>query len=230
MTSNIRRVSSPSHPITFEFGEEPNQATVSLSQEYDISLAKDFEMSIVLAQPHQYALLYLNFVEFIFIYVSLSLFVSNRPCSRVQQDADGNKMVMVSVFPDLALDEDVDVQTEMIFVIDRSGSMAGSRMTQGNTINLSSRSILFYSVISIIWSNYKIIFTVKNTMQIFMRSLAQGVMFQILGFGTNTDPLFKKKGKGKDMYTDFSTTVAYNDSSLETATKHINSMKADLGG
>jgi len=52
----------------------------------------------------------------------------------VQQDADGNKVAMVSVFPDLTLDEDVDVQTEMIFVIDRSGSMAGSRMTQGNTL------------------------------------------------------------------------------------------------
>ena len=73
MTSNIRRVSSPSHPITFEFGEEPNQATVSLSQEYDISLAKDFEMSIVLAQPHQYALPHLNFALNSYVYLFICI-------------------------------------------------------------------------------------------------------------------------------------------------------------
>lgn len=55
MTSNIRSLSSPSHPITFEFGEEPNQATVTLSSESpQASAAKDFIIYTKLAQPHQY--------------------------------------------------------------------------------------------------------------------------------------------------------------------------------
>src|SRR5690242_1180554 len=67
-------------------------------------------------------------------------------------------------------------------------------------------------------------------MQIFLRSVAQGVRFQMLGFGTNTVPLFTKKGRGKEMYNTFSTTMDYNDSTLETATKHVAGMRADQGG
>jgi hypothetical protein len=55
MTSNIRSLSSPSHPITFEFGEEPNQATVTLSDSAQAQAAKDLIVLTKLAKPHQYA-------------------------------------------------------------------------------------------------------------------------------------------------------------------------------
>ena len=68
-------------------------------------------------------------------------------------------------------------------------------------------------------------------MQIFLRSLAQGVMFQIIGFGTNTDPLFKKKEKTRfGAPRDVSAIVEYNDETLEAATKYVKDMKANLGG
>ena len=53
MTSNIRSLSSPSHPISFEFGEEPTQAQVLLGAE-GATLQKDFILNVKLAKPHEY--------------------------------------------------------------------------------------------------------------------------------------------------------------------------------
>ena len=52
MTSNIKSVSSPSHPIQFEFSDEgPQKATVTLAQnEEGAPLGKDFELLVALAQ------------------------------------------------------------------------------------------------------------------------------------------------------------------------------------
>ncbi len=74
-----------------------------------------------------------------------------------------SKTVMVSLFPQLELADDEDIYTEMIFIVDRSGSMSGSRMNQ-----------------------------VKDTLQIFLRSLGEGTMFNIIGFGTSTQHLFRE--------------------------------------
>lgn len=53
MTSNIRSLSSPSHPISFEFGEEPTQATVTLTDDAQASAPKDFVVLTKLAKPHE---------------------------------------------------------------------------------------------------------------------------------------------------------------------------------
>ena len=45
MTSNIKKVSSPSHPIDFEFGETPAEARVVLGGGEGEPLKKDFEVS-----------------------------------------------------------------------------------------------------------------------------------------------------------------------------------------
>lgn len=85
-----------------------------------------------------------------------------RPCCRVEVDEKGNKTVMAAIYPQLELADEEDVYTEMIFIVDRSGSMSGARINQ-----------------------------VKDTLQIFLRSLGEGTMFNIIGFGTNTEQLFK---------------------------------------
>ena len=52
MTSNIKSVSSPSHPIQFEFSDDgPQKAKVTLAQnEEGVPLGKDFELLVALAQ------------------------------------------------------------------------------------------------------------------------------------------------------------------------------------
>lgn len=61
MTSNIRSLSSPSHPISFEFGEEPTQAQVLLGAE-GATLQKDFVLNVKLAKPHEYVPFFLPFL------------------------------------------------------------------------------------------------------------------------------------------------------------------------
>lgn len=68
MTSNIRSLSSPSHPISFEFGEEPTKAQVALGDSSEV-VTKDFVLNVKLAQPHQYV---------VYISLSLSLSLTNK--------------------------------------------------------------------------------------------------------------------------------------------------------
>jgi hypothetical protein len=57
MSSNIKSVSSPSHPIKFEFGDSPAKAAVELAQNEDgVPLGKDFEILVSLAQPNKFVL------------------------------------------------------------------------------------------------------------------------------------------------------------------------------
>jgi hypothetical protein len=73
---------------------------------------------------------------------------------RVKQDA-----VTISLFPKVEIQD--DPVCEIIFLVDRSGSMAGSRMNQ-----------------------------TKNALQIFLRSLPVGTKFNIVGFGDTYEKLF----------------------------------------
>jgi hypothetical protein len=88
----------------------------------------------------------------------------------VDDKDSARKTLMVSLFPQLELGDDEDVCTEMIFIVDRSGSMSGGRIKQ-----------------------------VKNTLQIFLRSLSEGTFFNIIGFGSRTHHLF---GQGSVEYND----------------------------
>jgi hypothetical protein len=55
MTSKIKSVSSPSHPIQYEAGDTPMQARIVLVKE-DVGtpLVKNFELNIALAEPNKY--------------------------------------------------------------------------------------------------------------------------------------------------------------------------------
>jgi hypothetical protein len=59
---------------------------------------------------------------------------------------------------------------------------------------------------------------VKQTLEIFLRSLPEGTLFNIIGFGTNFEKLFTEGS------------LEYNDKTLETASNHVKKMFADLGG
>lgn len=98
--------------------------------------------------------------------IQVAPITNSRPICRVQSDDKGRKVAMVAVYPKLELAEDETLFSEIIFVIDRydcsfsclmnrSGSMAGARINQ-----------------------------VKSCMQILLKSLAEGTLFNIYGFGT----------------------------------------------
>ncbi len=96
MTSNIKSISSPTHPIQFEFGDSPAKAAVSLANEEGAPLGKDFDLFVTLATP-------------------------SKTCARVQHDEAGNPIAMVALYPEFK--EDEQFVNEMIFLVDRSGSM-----------------------------------------------------------------------------------------------------------
>jgi hypothetical protein len=59
---------------------------------------------------------------------------------------------------------------------------------------------------------------VRDTMIIFLRSLSEGTLFNIVGFGTNHNSLFPEGSQ------------AYNDKTLELADQYVQNMTADMGG
>jgi hypothetical protein len=59
---------------------------------------------------------------------------------------------------------------------------------------------------------------VKRTLEIFLRSLPEGTLFNIIGFGTGFEKLFKEGS------------VEYNDKTLNIANEHVKVMQANLGG
>eukprot|EP00727_Mastigamoeba_balamuthi_P009895 m51a1_g5528 hypothetical protein (806) ;mRNA; f:439156-442501 len=160
MGTNIKSITSKTHPITFEFGDAMNKASVSYALEEPPSTPDDFVLQVKLADPHQ-------------------------PMSRVQQDSAGSSVAMLSFYPKLEAETS---ETELLFLVDRSGSMAGSSMRQ-----------------------------VKETLQFFLRSLSEGVVFNIIGFGTSHQMLFGES-------------QPYNDTSLDKAAAHVASLEANLGG
>ncbi|KAL6063824.1 von Willebrand factor A domain-containing protein 5A [Balamuthia mandrillaris] len=70
--------------------------------------------------------------------------------------------VMLSFFPKLN-GEDMETITEMVFVVDRSGSMAGSRIEQA-----------------------------KNALFLFLQSIPLGTRFNVVGFGSHFTQLFSE--------------------------------------
>eukprot|EP00658_Telonema_sp_P-2_P016830 TRINITY_DN16516_c0_g1_i2.p1 TRINITY_DN16516_c0_g1~~TRINITY_DN16516_c0_g1_i2.p1 ORF type:complete len:491 (+),score=97.06 TRINITY_DN16516_c0_g1_i2:210-1682(+) len=77
---------------------------------------------------------------------------------------------------------------EIVFLLDRSGSMSGSRISQA-----------------------------KNMLELFLHSLPQTSMFNIIGFGSTVRRLF-----GRSEW--------YDDHTLQAGLKHARGVEADLGG
>ncbi|ELR24909.1 von Willebrand factor type A domain containing protein [Acanthamoeba castellanii str. Neff] len=93
--------------------------------------------------------------------------------------------VMLSLYPKFI---EVEQKREFIFLLDRSGSMAGSSMNDA-----------------------------KNALQLFLRSLPEGCKFNIVGFGSKYEFLFRQSR-------------AYDDRSLQEASDAVPRMNANMGG
>eukprot|EP01124_Arcella_intermedia_P031428 TRINITY_DN7081_c0_g2_i1.p1 TRINITY_DN7081_c0_g2~~TRINITY_DN7081_c0_g2_i1.p1 ORF type:complete len:682 (+),score=178.76 TRINITY_DN7081_c0_g2_i1:152-2047(+) len=105
--------------------------------------------------------------------------------SKISENDTG--AMMVSLNPDLR-EVKSNTQSEIIFLIDRSGSMAGSRIEQA-----------------------------KNALQLFLRALPIGTLFNIWGFGSSY---------GK-MKTD---SIAFSNKTLKETSQYVNNITANLGG
>lgn len=81
-----------------------------------------------------------------------------------------------------------DLPKEFIFLLDRSGSMQGSAISAA-----------------------------QSALQLFLRSLPVGCLFDIVGFGSSWRSLFEGS-------------VAYDEKSLNKASKHVKFVQADMGG
>ncbi len=82
------------------------------------------------------------------------------------EEHEGSLAAMVTLFPHLQFQ---DVPVEIIFVIDRSGSMGGGRIKDA-----------------------------RDAMQLFMRALPEDCYFNIIGFGSRYESLFPDSKKYDD--------------------------------
>eukprot|EP01124_Arcella_intermedia_P027044 TRINITY_DN5211_c0_g1_i2.p1 TRINITY_DN5211_c0_g1~~TRINITY_DN5211_c0_g1_i2.p1 ORF type:complete len:873 (+),score=253.22 TRINITY_DN5211_c0_g1_i2:41-2659(+) len=114
-----------------------------------------------------------------------SNFFSIAPFPTKQQNTIPPALV-ISLYPQIETSE--DILSEIIFLVDQSGSMSGTRINQA-----------------------------KNALQLFLRSLPQHSLFNIIGFGSKFSSLFTSSQK-------------LTESTLATATKHVSRMEANMGG
>jgi Ca-activated chloride channel family protein len=138
---------------------EDGRATVRLSGR-EAALDRDVVLKIALAETHE-------------------------PRALVERGPDGRAYALLSFRPRL---EAAPAPAEVLFVVDRSGSMQGTSIAEA-----------------------------RNALQLALRSLRPGCLFNIVGFGSTFASLFP-------------TSRPYDDASLAEATRHVQGLEADLGG
>eukprot|EP01090_Pellita_catalonica_P001771 TRINITY_DN1150_c0_g1_i1.p1 TRINITY_DN1150_c0_g1~~TRINITY_DN1150_c0_g1_i1.p1 ORF type:complete len:326 (+),score=61.99 TRINITY_DN1150_c0_g1_i1:117-1094(+) len=144
MSGPITSITSSSHQIKQQIENNNNSAVVTLQttgKNDKRSKCKDFIMEIQLESPHE-------------------AFIQS------ETDSEGNAVAMVSLFPELNIADDEDICTEIIFLVDRSGSMSGSRIQHA-----------------------------KAALATCVQTLFEGSLFNIVGFGDDADFLFKQSVK-----------------------------------
>ena len=163
MPSAIRGVESPSHPVSIDLDGSRGRVTLGTAE---TALDRDFVLVVRLAE-------------------------AVRPAVLVERAPDGTHVAMLTfaprfgeggiVAPDAA-------KGEIVFVVDRSGSMGGSSIDEA-----------------------------RNALQLCLRSLPAGILFNIVGFGSTFQKLFPKSRP-------------YDERSLAEASAHVKTLAADLGG
>jgi Ca-activated chloride channel family protein len=128
----VRRIESPSHPISIEF--DGNRASVTLAQE-QVALDRDL---VLLVSPSE----------------------AVAPQIVLERTKSGRTAAAVTFRPQFGGER---VPADVVFVVDRSGSMNGSSIEQ-----------------------------VQNALQICLRSLESGCNFNIVGFGSRFESLFSE--------------------------------------
>jgi Ca-activated chloride channel homolog len=128
----VRRIESPSHPISVDL--DADGATVTLSQEH-VALDRDL---VLLVTPTE----------------------ATVPQVVLERGREGRIAAAITFRPTFVT---ACVPSDIVFVIDRSGSMQGSSIEQ-----------------------------VRNALQICLRSLESGCCFNIVGFGSTFESLFSE--------------------------------------
>lgn len=163
MPSAIRGVESPSHPVSIDL--DGSHGTVTLGTA-ETALDRDFVLVVRLAE-------------------------SGKPAVLVERAPDGTHVAMLTFAPRFgeggtgAADA---ARGEIVFLVDRSGSMKGSSIEEA-----------------------------RNALQLSLRSLPAGILFNIVGFGSTFEKLFPKSRP-------------YDEKSLAEASAHVKTLAADLGG
>ncbi|KAJ6246470.1 von willebrand factor a domain-containing protein 5a [Anaeramoeba flamelloides] len=136
MRSDIKEITCKTHEITPKLNKHFGSVTIRPKEK---EFGKDVVLKIKLTKPHQPG-----------VQVGISPIAPEKE----------KQCAMLTFFPDL---EDCDVKTELIFLIDRSGSMSGKRIAN-----------------------------VRDLMNIFLHSLPDTCKFNIIGFGSSYKTLFKE--------------------------------------
>lgn len=112
------------------------------------------------------------------------------PSVRVERAPDGTRVAMLTFVPRFGGEGPLagSAKGEVVFLVDRSGSMEGTSIAEA-----------------------------KNALQLCLRSLAPGLLFNVVGFGSHHESLFPASRP-------------YDDASLAEASRHVAGLKADLGG
>jgi Ca-activated chloride channel family protein len=127
----VASVACPSHPA--QVAVEGNRARVELMGA-NVQLDRDFVLDIALTRPFE-------------------------PCAVVAPDGAGAHALMINLYPDLG--QYARQAAEYVFVVDRSGSMAGESIEQA-----------------------------LNALRLALRSLEEGDAFNIVGFGSRFQLMF----------------------------------------
>ena len=145
--SAISEITSPSNALRVEIDEaEKNQAKVSLTEAHKFD--KDVVVHILTREPFKPQAIVENGIKI-----------------EGKEDKEGfmaSPVVMLNFFPEFKSPESSDVG-EFVFVVDRSGSMSGSRNNSA-----------------------------KETLLLFLKSLPDGCYFNVVGFGSSYKTLFNK--------------------------------------
>jgi hypothetical protein len=117
----------------------------------------------------------------------LKIRLADAPAARVwlEKDESGRTAALLAFEPRI---ETREAKAEMVFLVDRSGSMGGSSIREA-----------------------------CNALQLSLRRLRAGCLFNIVGFGTRFEPLFPESRP-------------YDEASLADATRAIQSFDESLGG
>jgi Ca-activated chloride channel family protein len=117
----------------------------------------------------------------------LKIRLADAPAARVwvEKDESGRTAAVLAFEPRI---ETREAKTEMVFLVDRSGSMGGSSIQEA-----------------------------CNALQLCLRSLRAGCLFNVVGFGSRFEPLFPESRP-------------YDEASLKEATEAVRKFDESLGG